>query len=111
MFTDTEIQELILITEQITKLKQERVQKYGKNWALLLGRKPPEGHRCDKIPQLKYAKKLEEYMALNKLTIGELSSEIGISRHFFNYLRTRSLNVKNQKKIEEFLTKIESQNE
>lgn len=50
-------------------------------------------------------------MALNKLTIGELSSEIGINRNFFNYLRTRSLNVKNQKKIEEFLTKIESQNE
>ena len=37
-------------------------------------------------------------MALNNLTIGELSSEIGINRNFFNCLRTRSLNFKNQKK-------------
>ena len=111
MFTDTEIQELILITQQITELKQKRVQKYGANWALLLGRKPPEGHRWDKSTQLKNAKKLEEYMALNNLTIGELSSEIGINRNFFNYLRTRSFNFKNKKKIEDFLTKIESQNE
>ena len=57
MFTDTEIQELILITQQITELKQKRVQKYGANWALLLGRKHPEGHRWDKSTQLKNAKK------------------------------------------------------
>ena len=44
MFTDTEIQELILITHQITELKQKSVQKYGANRALLLGRKSPEGH-------------------------------------------------------------------
>ena len=56
MFTDTEIQELILITQQITELKQKRVQKYGANWALLLGRKSPEGHRWDKSTQLKNAK-------------------------------------------------------
>ena len=50
-------------------------------------------------------------MAINNLTIGELSSEIGINRNFFNYLRTRSFNFKNQKKIEDFLKKIESKNE
>lgn len=108
MFTDSEIQELILITEQITELKQKRVQKYGKNWALLLGIKSPKGLRWDKSTQLKNTKKIEEYMALNNITIGELSSEIGINRNFFNSLRTSSLNVENQKKIEVFLTKIES---
>jgi hypothetical protein len=33
--------------------------------------KTPEGHRWDKSTQLKNAKKLEEYMALNNLTIGD----------------------------------------
>lgn len=106
MFTNTEIQELISISNQITKLKKERVQKYGKNWAVLLGRK-----RCDNTIQLQLLKKLEEYMALNNVKIGKLSLEIGVSRNFFNRLKTRSLNVSTQKKIEEFLTKIENQNE
>ena len=56
-------------------------------------------------------KKVEEKKNQNNLTIGELSSEIGINRNFFNYLRTRSFNFKKQKKIEDFLKKIESKNE
>ena len=50
------------------------------------------------FPQNKEIKKLD-------------GSEIGINRNFFNYLRTRSFNFKNQKKIEDFLKKIESKNE
>lgn len=100
METQTEIQELQKLTDMIKRLKEERIKKFGKKWYLKLAN--CEGHRWDDKTKLMYAKKIEEYIALNNLTIGRAMQNIGIHRSVFNRLRNKSINSENQNKIEAF---------
>ena len=100
MQVQTELQELQKITNTIKKLKEKRVNKFGKKWYLKLAN--CIGHRWDDKTKLEYAKKIEEYIALNNLTIGRAMQHIGIHRNVFNRLRKKSINSENQNKIEAF---------
>lgn len=100
MQTQTELQELQKITNTIKKLKEKRVKKFGKEWYLKLAN--CNGHRWDDKTKLMYAKKIEEYIALNNLTIGRAMQDIGINRNVFNRLRKKAINSENQNKIEVF---------
>jgi len=100
MQTQTELQELQKLTNTIKKLKKKRVNKFGKEWYLKLVN--CNGHRWDDKTKLKYAKKIEEYIALKNLTIGRAMQDIGINRNVFNRLRDKAINSENQNKIEAF---------
>ena len=92
--------ELQKLTDEIKRLKAERINKFGKEWYLKLAN--CNGHRWDDKTRLMYGRKIEEYIALNNLTIGQAMKDIGINRDVFNRLRNKKINSENQNKIEAF---------
>ena len=90
-----------MLTDAIIRLKEKRINKFGKKWHLKLA----NNNRWGDKTKLEYAKKIEEYMALNELTIGRAMENIGVGREVFNRLRKLSINTKNQSKIETFFSK------
>lgn len=83
-------EELESISKQITLLKMQRIEKFGKNWQLKLNRYGTK-RRVKPITNKdvinKHLRQMDETMVLKGYTIGKLCGLIGISRNVYSDMR------------------------
>jgi hypothetical protein len=101
-----DLKELEKLTEQIRKLSQERIDKFGVDWFNKLKRehkKPFKEHT--KISQKDiniHIKKIEMFMALNNLNQSKACKKIGVSRNILFYLKNGYCSSNTNKILSEF---------
>jgi hypothetical protein len=89
--TKEELLELEKISETISKLKAERILRFGSNWHELLQTKGKgRNKRSEKLVTQSdivfYINQIDELMALKKWTRTDVSSVLGLDRNCYYYL-------------------------